>query len=53
MQIPILSYLNDSGKKHRVHRQGLIADPHVRPMGTGLELLPAAKGWEQISVDIF
>jgi PAS domain S-box-containing protein len=39
-------------EKHREHRRGFMSDPHVRPMGTGLELFGRKKDGTEFSVDI-
>jgi PAS domain S-box-containing protein len=39
-------------EKHREHRRGFMSDPHVRPMGTGLELFGRKKDGTEFPVDI-
>ena len=39
-------------KKHMKHRRTYITDPHIRPMGTGLELYGRKKDGSEFSVDI-
>ncbi len=39
-------------KKHKKHRRTYMTDPHVRPMGTGLELYGRKKDGSEFSVDI-
>jgi PAS domain S-box-containing protein len=39
-------------ERHREHRRGFMADPHVRPMGTGLDLFGRKKDGTEFPVDI-
>ena len=39
-------------KKHMKHRRDYMTDPHIRPMGTGLELYGRRKDGGEFSVDI-
>ncbi len=39
-------------ERHREHRREYISDPHIRPMGTGLELYGRKKDGSEFSVDI-
>ena len=39
-------------KKHLKHRRTYMTDPHIRPMGTGLELYGRKKDGSEFSVDI-
>ena len=39
-------------KKHIKHRRTYMTDPHIRPMGTGLELYGRKKDGSEFSVDI-
>ncbi len=39
-------------KEHMEHRQTYMTDPHIRPMGTGLELYGRKKDGSEFSVDI-
>ena len=39
-------------KRHIKHRRTYMADPHIRPMGTGLELYGRKKDGSEFSVDI-
>ena len=39
-------------KKHMKHRRTYMTDPHIRPMGTGLELYGRKKDGSEFSVDI-
>ena len=38
--------------QHRLHRQGFVAQPHVRPMGMGLELFALRKGGGEFPVEV-
>jgi PAS domain S-box-containing protein len=39
-------------KKHKKHRRTYMTDPHIRPMGTGLELYGRKKDGSEFHVDI-
>ena len=43
---------NSLREKHRLHRKNFIAEPHVRPMGAGLELFGLRKGGAEFPVEV-
>ena len=39
-------------EQHRLHRKDFLAQPHVRPMGVGLELFGLRKGGAEFPVEV-